>query len=741
MLLRAHLWCGMACAAVILTSLVSAPASVASGWTVQNVPEPAVPTGQLASVSCSGPRACIAVGQFAIGGRNTLPLAERWNGGNWSRLALGVPGGAIGGALDGVACASSTACTAVGTFTNAARVRIALIERLNGARWQIQPGPRPLGAGGSALSAVSCGSRSDCTAVGSRFGKPLILHWDGDEWSVGAAPARVGPVRVGLSAVSCPSPSFCTAVGGAAALRWNGIIWSVERTVAPPRGRSFDGVSCRSKAFCVAVAGSAAEVWNGSRWSIERVAIPGPRELQSSSMDAVSCLSSRSCFAVGTLTRYVPCTDSCEPYYTVTTLLAEYWNGARWSTQATPNPDADATYNNPGRLLTSVSCSSSSACTAVGPYTDVYSEAVALAERWNGKAWAVQDAANGPGGTDNQGGSLDAVDCTSSRSCTAVGSFSFSPREITVQEALAEHWNGVRWAVQDAPTRIAGSPGAAVIDLTGLSCPGADSCMAVGTTTLDGNTQQALSERWNGARWVLEQTPSHPTEVSVSGMGTRLAGVSCPSASACTAVGYFADGHDHDYAVADHWNGAEWSSQPTPDLAGATLNAVSCPSSRMCIAVGSVTHNGGDSYGTLAERWNGSRWTILASAGSGQLTGLSCRSGRSCIAVGGASAATWDGSRWASLSVPSGAYLKAVSCAPGGGCVLIGYADGGALPIAERWNGNRLTPANAPGPFHGFGFALEAVSCTSSVACTAVGGPAAGPDRGMDAGPFAERSS
>jgi hypothetical protein len=736
MLLRSRLWFEMACVAALLAGLASAQAAAASAWRVQQVPEPTVPTGQLASVSCSAPRACMAVGRFAVGGANSLPLADRWNGRSWSRLPLRVPRGAIGGALNGVACSSSTACIAVGTFTTAAGVRIALIERWNGVRWQIESGPWTLGTHGSALSAVSCGAGTDCTAVGSWSGQSLALHWNGQAWSVKPTPSQTT-----LSGVSCPSANFCTAVGGAAVLRWNGRAWSVERRVTLPSGNSLDGVACTSMAFCVAVSGSAAELWNGSRWSSERVAIPRPGEHQSSSMDAVSCVSSRSCFAVGTLTRYVPCPDSCGPYYTVTTLLAEHWDGARWSGQVTPNPNGNATYYNPAPALTSVSCSSSSACTAVGPYTDAYSRAVALAEGWNGIAWSVQAAADGPGKTDHQGGSLRGVDCASPRSCTAVGSFNFTPNQITIQEVLAEHWNGVRWAVQHTPAQVTGNPGAAMMNLNALSCPSAAACIAVGTTTLDGNTQLALSERWSGSRWVLERTPSPPTESAVSGMGTRLESVSCRSASACTAVGYFEDANHDDYAVADHWNGATWTIQRTPGLSGAKLNAVSCPSNTTCIAVGALTHDAGNTHQTLAERWNGSRWTTLATAGSGQLTSLSCRSSRSCIAVGGTTAETWDGTRWASLSVPAGRYLRGVSCAPDGGCVLIGYARGGTLPIAERWNGGRLTAADASPPARSFGFALDAVSCTAPTACTAVGGPGTEPGSETKTGPIAERLS
>jgi hypothetical protein len=41
-------------------------------------------------------------------------VTERWNGKRWAIRPIPLPAGAIGGGLDGVSCASATACTAVG---------------------------------------------------------------------------------------------------------------------------------------------------------------------------------------------------------------------------------------------------------------------------------------------------------------------------------------------------------------------------------------------------------------------------------------------------------------------------------------------------------------------------------------------------------------------------------------------------------------------------------------------------
>src|ERR1700677_2944311 len=61
--------------------------------------------------------------------------------------------------------------------------------------------------------------------------------------------------------------------------------------------------------------------------------------------------------------------------------------------------------------------------------------------------------------------------------------------------------------------------------------------------------------------------------------------------------------------------GPTWSIQPTPDPAGGVvLSGVSCISTQACIAVGHYTKTRSGSsksvYVTLAERWNGTTWSI-----------------------------------------------------------------------------------------------------------------------------------
>ena len=72
--------------------------------------------------------------------------------------------------------------------------------------------------------------------------------------------------------------------------------------------------------------------------------------------------------------------------------------------------------------------------------------------------------------------------------------------------------------------------------LQGVSCTSATACTAVGDYVNRDGTQVTLAERWNGTSWTIQSTPN-PTGAQYAGWTATLQGVSCTSATACTAVG------------------------------------------------------------------------------------------------------------------------------------------------------------------------------------------------------------
>jgi hypothetical protein len=322
-----------------------------------------------------------------------VTLAEHWNGSSWSVQSTPNPRGATASILLGVSCSSSTTCTAVGDYSNGEGRLVPLAERWSGGSWSLQSAPSPPGGGYGAFYGVSCPSSTSCVAVGDFYDEsagmqvPLAERWNGASWSIQSTPP--GATSGVLAGVSCLSSTSCTAVGEYT----NGV--GTELTLA--------------------------ERWNGASWSIETT--PNPDRATNSVLNDVSCTSSTSCTAVG---------DYGNPAGTQLT-LAERWNGVSWSIQSTPNP-AGSQYS----VLLSVSCSSSTACTAVG-YFDTSDAQPTLAESWNGASWSTETRAN-PSIAPNYD-FLAGVSCSSRTACTAVGS------SANGADTLAERWNGVSWSI------------------------------------------------------------------------------------------------------------------------------------------------------------------------------------------------------------------------------------------------------------------------------------------------------
>jgi len=235
--------------AVVLAGAAGIPASAsvpagasAPGWSVTPSPNPVIPTGQLFWVSCPAANSCMAVGTYTKASGVGVPLAEQWNGGTWRILPTPNPSGTALSGLNGVACTSASACTAVGVSVSTTGASRVVAERWNGTRWRLQPTPS-LSQGGS-LNGVFCTSASACTAVGRSGAGPLAERWNGTRWSIQATPNP--PQGNGfLSGVACTSATTCIATGASnpftpsaktLAERWNGTRWTIQATPNPPKG-------------------------------------------------------------------------------------------------------------------------------------------------------------------------------------------------------------------------------------------------------------------------------------------------------------------------------------------------------------------------------------------------------------------------------------------------------------------------------------------------------------------------
>ena len=261
--------------------------------------------------------------------------------------------------------------------------------------------------------------------------------------------------------------------------------------------------------------------------------------------------------------------------------------------------------------------------------------------------------------------------------------------------------------------------------LAGVSCTSATACVAVGS-----DVDEPAATRWDGTRWISERIANPAPDAP---NGSVLEGVSCTSPSNCIGVGAYQQNRRPflQLPLVERWDGARWSQQSTPSLGDSApfsgFNAVSCVSRDACIAVGS-TQVGSTSH-PLIERWDGATWSIQSSTGkiSGGLEGVSCTSGDACTAVGEGSrpfAQRWDGTTWSTQVLPGRGELHDVSCPTRGACVAVGqfYGAAGAgtsHATVEQWDGIRWRLHRLHGARKAIG--LNGVACTSPTACVAVG--------------------
>jgi hypothetical protein len=328
----------------------------------------------------------------------------------------------------------------------------------------------------------------------------------------------------------------------------------------------------------------------------------------------------------------------------------------------------------------------------------------------------------------NQGSAssfLAAVSCTRPAACTAVGNY--LARSSGAQRTLAESWNGARWSVMPSPNR-----GRDDNVLEAVSCVSTDACMAVGY--YEGTPGGTLAESWDGIRWSVLPSPSP------GGTGDDLSGVSCVSADACTAVGAATNSSGVVITLIEFWDGTRWSQvhSPNPDPSGNGLTSVSCASADACMAVGFSGNNSGV-HTTLAESWDGTRWSVLPTPSPGTngtfLDGVSCVSAHACTAAGNAFDSnglhaslieSWDGTHWSVVPSPSPGIgytqVNGVSCASADACSVTGYYNTktrAAKTLVESWTGTHWSLTPTPNP--GINPQLDGVSCASTTTCTAVG--------------------
>ena len=261
----------------------------------------------------------------------------------------------------------------------------------------------------------------------------------------------------------------------------------VSRGVPARAHDSLSGVSCVSTKACVVVGAGITGTWNGSRWSLRAL-----KHHRTVVLGAVSCRSVKACVAVGAGTDH--------PYWA-------RWKGRRWAVHRMPDFAAGLGGFPNGGTLPSISCTSATACIAVGGYSGDNAPGGSLAVRLRGDRWSLQPLPASVSG----GAYLGGVSCTAPGDCTAVGDALPNSEVFTAPAfTLAVHWNGRTWSTEQTPSQLT----ATFAQFEGISCASPSACTAVGFYDAE-NSQEPFAEDWNGSTWSIRSTPATP------GIGNR----------------------------------------------------------------------------------------------------------------------------------------------------------------------------------------------------------------------------
>ncbi|HTX00732.1 MAG TPA: FTR1 family protein, partial [Acidimicrobiales bacterium] len=362
----------------------------AGRWRVVQSPDEGHGGAVLSDVSCPAASDCVAVGYYipdkfpltATTAPPSFPLVESNATGRWNVVPS--PRVAANSVLQGVSCASTSSCVAVGyTASASAHGRAAgaagaagaaiaagasgtgpsgatsasagtpdesfFVEAYDGAAWHTVPVTPPAGTS-SGLNAVSCPSAASCVAVGEvapssapSATQPLVERLSDGRWTQVPLPAQVAGPGI-LYKVRCAAPEHCLAVGNTEVARRSGAAlviaqagstWSADGAALAEVGdTSLTALSCSGSTADCLVSGLSwtslqaapsvvlARVGPTSWHALDASALPG-------SVEGLACTGASSCVAVGNV---------AQNNFGNTLAMVEGLSGSSWSSEPTPLP-------------------------------------------------------------------------------------------------------------------------------------------------------------------------------------------------------------------------------------------------------------------------------------------------------------------------------------------------------------------------------------------------------------------
>ena len=416
---------------------------------------------------------------------------------------------------------------------------------------------------------------------------------------------------------------------------------------------------------------------------------------------------------------------------------------------AVANPPSPSPKGDPQLVLTY--CPVAGSCVAVGSYVDSSGYGHVLIETLSGGAWIATEAPLPAGAAPSRGdfNAFNSLTCPVAGTCVAVGAYYDSSG---FRQGLIETLSGGIWSAAEAPLPASAVSSPATV-LYSVTCPGAGTCVAVGSYDDSGGNTQALTETLSGGTWSPAEAPLPPG--TASNPIAAFFSVTCPVAGMCVAVGSYVSSSGTQGLI-DTLSGGAWSAAEAPLPAGAATNPVGfvvsavCPVAGTCVAVGSYTNSSGAQG--LIETLSGGTWSATeaplppgaASNPMAEFSSMTCPVPGTCVAVGRYYDSSFDAQglietlsagSWSAAEgpLPAGAasndntLLYSVACPVAGTCVAVGtYGNSccNGQGVIESLSGGTWTAIEAPLPPDTEAppeAGVNSVACPVAGSCVAVG--------------------
>jgi hypothetical protein len=418
--------------------------------------------------------------------------------------------------LTDVACAAPGNCAATGYLDSSIVSRGLLFLEKDG-RWSVSEPPLPgilrPGNRSEGVSSVSCPAAGHCVAVGYAASgpqlEPLVFTQRTRGWQETVPPLPAGAKGGSLDLVSCPSIGNCTAAGQGWLLTETHGVWAqgVEARL-PPNGSvttpgqtpAIEGLSCWAPGNCAAVGLYGDTYGSPQGWLLTEThgvwaqgieaRLPANASTGEGSylypvfgLGPVSCTPNGDCTAVGGYGD-----RQSHQFGMLVSEHAGHWGPAKQTplpANAGPNPQQG---NAPDSPMGSIACPAAGTCSAVGWYLDHHRNYHGLLLRERAGRWRPSELVFPSGAHAAPGISLDSLACGSAGNCLAVGYYSPNASVTRLRPLLVTERNG-RWTKSAEAPPPDGAP--KNYSLSSVSCPSAETCVAVGYTQIAGSANQS----------------------------------------------------------------------------------------------------------------------------------------------------------------------------------------------------------------------------------------------------------